>query len=258
MKNNLLEKFKNKQKTIGTFIQLQSVTAMECLGYTGLDYVIIDMEHTSLSTESTERLIAAAEASGITPLVRVGEISRSLILKTLDAGAQGLVIPAVETVEEVKELIQLAKYTPIGNRGFCPTRDAGWGYAPHAVGSMRDYMDTCNRETLLIPQCETVGCLENIEEIVALDGVDGIFVGPFDLSIAMGKPGQFDDLEVKRAFLHVLQACKSVNKMCFIFAGSPEGANKYFTDGFDSAAVGVDNGVLINAYRDMISKIKMG
>lgn len=255
LKNTVLEKFKQNKKTIGTFIQLQSITALESIGYTDLDYCIIDMEHSPISTGGTERLIAAAQTSGITPFVRVNEISRSPILKMLDAGAQGLIIPGVETVEQVKQLIRYAKFTPVGNRGYAPTRDAGWGYASHASGNIKDYMEICNRETLLIPQCETLGCLEHIEEITALDGVDGIFIGPFDLSIAMGKPAQFDDLEVKKAFARVLKACKSVNKMCFIFAGTSEAGNNYLADGFDSIAVGVDNSVLIEAYRNILAKV---
>lgn len=111
------------------------------------------------------------------------------MLRLLDVGAQGVVVPCVETVEEVRELVRYAKFAPLGNRGFCPTRDGGWGHAAHAV-SISGYMETSNRETLLLPQCETVGCLEHIEEITAMDGVDGIFVGPFDLSIALGHPGE--------------------------------------------------------------------
>lgn len=255
MKNTVLEKFKQKQKTIGTFLQLQSVTAVECIGYTGLDYCIIDMEHSSLTTESSERLIAAAQAFGITPFVRISEISRNQILKTLDAGAQGLIIPGVATIEEIKQLIKYAKYTPIGNRGYCPTRAAGWGYALHATGSIEEYTRISNRETLVLPQCETRGCLEHIEEITALDGVDGILIGPFDLSIDLGKPGQFNDLEIKGAFSRVLNACKSADKMCFIFASSAEAANKYFAEGFDSVTVGIDNSVLIEGYRSIVTKI---
>lgn len=255
MKNILLEKYKQNKKTIGTFTHMQSTTAIECLGYANIDYVIIDMEHSAIGTEGSERCIAAAQASGLTPLVRINEILRSPILKMLDAGAQGLIVPCIETVEQVKQLVQHAKFAPVGSRGFCPTRDGGWGFAPHASGSISDYMLSCNRETLLIPQCETLGCLENIEEITAIDGVDGILIGPFDLSIAMGKPAQFDDMEIKQAIARILRACKAAKKMCFIFTGSPEAANKYFEDGFDSVAIGLDTAVFINAYRDIVSKI---
>lgn len=131
------------------------------------------------------------------------------------------------------------------------------GFAPHASGSISYYMETCTRETLLIPQCETLGCLEHIEEIAALDGVDGILIGPYDLSIAMGKPGQFEAADVKQALARVLMACKVAGKMCIIFAGSSEAANKYFADGFDSVAISLDTAVYINAYRDIVANIFM-
>lgn len=255
MKNKVLEKFKQNKKTIGTFSHMQSVTAIECLGYTNMDYVIIDMEHTATGTEGAEKSIAAAQAAGLTPFVRIHEILRSPVLKMLDAGAQALVVPCVETVEQVRQLVQYAKFSPVGSRGFCPTRDGGWGFAPHASGSIESYMQTCNRETLLIPQCETLSCLQNIEEIAAIDGVDGIFVGPYDLSIAMGKPAQFDDIEFKKAVARILSACKAASKLCIIFGGSPEAANSHFEDGFDSVCMGLDTAVYINAYRDLVSKM---
>ena len=151
----------------------------------GLAYVIVDTEHSPVGIESAAAQIAAAQGAGLTALARANEISRTAVLRLLDVGAQGVVVPCVETVDEVRELIQYAKFAPLGNRGFCPTRDGGWGHASHAA-SIPAYMETCNHETLLLPQCETVGCLEHIEEITAMDGVDGIFVGPFDLSIALG------------------------------------------------------------------------
>ena len=89
------------------------------------------------------------------------------------------------TAEEVEQLVRFAKFPPLGNRGFCPTRDGLWGYDEASLAGAGTYMDRANRETLLIPQCETAGCLAHIEEIAAMEGVDGIFVGPLDLSIAL-------------------------------------------------------------------------
>lgn len=255
MKNAVLEKFKQGQKVLGTFTLLESTAAIECLGYTGLDFVVIDLEHCPVGTQSAAHYIAAAQLAGLTSFVRVNEISRSPVLKMLDAGAQGIIVPCVETVEQVKQLIQYAKYMPLGQRGFCPTRDGGWGFAEHANTSMTQYMQTCNRETLLLPQCETLGCLEHIEEIVALDGVDGILIGPFDLSIAMNKPAQFTDPQVKQAICRILSACKAAGKLSIIFAGDAQSAKNYFTEGFDSVAIGLDTIVYINAYRRMVAEV---
>ena len=162
MENAVLKKFREGRPSLGTFTAIGNPLAVESLRYTGLDYVIVDTEHTPAGIESAAAQIAAAQGAGLTALARANEISRTAVLRLLDVGAQGVVVPCVETVEEVRELVQYAKYTPLGNRGFCPTRDGGWGYAPHAA-SIPDYMETCNRETLLLPQCETAGCLERFE-----------------------------------------------------------------------------------------------
>src|SRR5690606_38252095 len=98
-------------------------------GYTDMDYVVIDMEHTPINTEGAEKLIVSARVSGTAPFIRVSESSRGSILKMLDAGAEGIIIPNIETVEQVHKLVQYAKYPPVGNRGFAPGRGAGWGFA---------------------------------------------------------------------------------------------------------------------------------
>ena len=152
------------------------ISLLKRTGRTGIDFVIIDNEHSPIEAETSARLIRAAENAGVTPLCRVREISRPAILKLLDVGTQGLIIPNVHSVQQVEDIISYARYYPIGQRGFCPSRKDGWGF--DGLGSVPDTMAHFNAETLIIPQCETVGALESIEEIAALDGVDGIFVGP--------------------------------------------------------------------------------
>ena len=191
MKNILKEKLAGGGKALGSFFEIGGETAVEGLGYTGLDYIIIDTEHGPFDVESSINLIRAAELKGLTSFVRVKDISRPAILKNLDIGAMGLVVPCVETVDEAKKLVEWAKYYPLGKRGFFYARKAGYGYEEFSK-NIQGYFDTCNRETLLLPQCETKGCLDNIEEIAALDGVDGIFIGPYDLSVGLGIPAQFD------------------------------------------------------------------
>ena len=182
MKNTLKEKLQNHQQPIGTFFELGSANVAEALGQTGLDFIIIDNEHGPFEAESTLDYVRGAQLDGVTPLARVREISRPAVLKLLDIGVHGLIVPDVHTVEQVQELIDYAKYAPVGKRGFCPTRKDCWGFAYPATESVPVNMAVNNAETLLIPQCETVGCLENIETIAAMDGVDGIFIGPFDLT----------------------------------------------------------------------------
>ena len=200
--------------------------------------------------------IMAADAAGLTPLVRINEITRSVVLQSLDYGAKGLIIPAIKTVEEVQKLVEYAKFQPVGNRGFCPTRDGGWGYDLESQQGTEVYFARCNRETLLLPQCETAECLEHIEEITAIKGVDGIFVGPFDLSIALGCPMAFESEAMKEALTRILDACRKNGKLSFIFCGSAEDAKKRAAEGFDSITMGLDALTLINAYRAMVDTFR--
>jgi len=254
MKNRFLEKYRVGEKTVGTFTHLMSEAAVEALGRTGLDYVIMDTEHSPLCPENSAQLIDAAAGAGLDPFVRVDAIARSPVLKALDAGAAGLIVPQVETVGQVRALIGWAKFAPLGERGYCPTRDGGWGCDDCYTGGMESYMEQANAFTALVPQCETRGCLESIEEIAALDGVDGIFIGPFDLSIALGKPGRFDDAEVKAAFARVLAACKANGKPCIMFTGSPDAARGYLAQGFDSITLGLDISFLIDGVQSAIDR----
>lgn len=254
MKNLLKEKMMLGEKVIGTFFELGGNTAVECLGISGLDFFIIDTEHGPFDIESSMDFIRTAELSSITPFARIKDVSRPSVLKMLDVGAKGLIVPCVENIEQVKNLVEWAKYYPLGKRGFFTARPAGYGYK-NFVQNIDNYFKVCNEETLLIPQCETIGCLENIEEIVKIDGVDGIFIGPYDLSIAMGKPSQFDDPDFLHAINRILKACKDANKFSFMYTGSNIAAKDYLAAGFNGVAVNMDASILINAYKTIINDV---
>ena len=254
MQNTLKTKLQKNEKPLGLFFDTASVSIMECLGRCGFDYVIIDNEHSPIEAESSADFIRAAENSGLTPLCRVRDSSRPAILKLLDVGAQGLIIPDVHTVEQVREIIGYAKYAPIGSRGFCPTRKDGWGF--DIPGSVPAVMEHFNAETLLIPQCETVGALNNIETIAALDGVDGIFVGPFDLSISMGIPGDFANPEFQAALDRITKACKDAGKFCMLFGGNPDAVVAGYERGFDAMAYSLDAALIIEALKEKVGAIK--
>ena len=122
--------------------------------------------------------------------MRVRDSSRAAVLHALDLGARGIIIPDVQSVEEARRLVEYAKYHPLGARGFAFSRSAKYGFLPE-LKQIGDYFTATNQRTILMPQCETAGALEHIEEIAALDGIDGIFVGPYDLSVALGAPARF-------------------------------------------------------------------
>ena len=236
MKNLLREKIMNGVKTVGTFFEAGNASVAEALALTDLDYMLIDTEHG--------------------PFVRVKDSNRNSILKMLDIGAGGLIIPQVHSIEEIKKIVEYGKYFPVGQRGVAFARGAGYGYLEHAKGDINDYFATCNRETLLIPQCETMGCLENIEEIAKVDGIDGIFVGPYDLSVAMGIPTQFDKPEFKAALERILKAVKDAGKFTIIYCADFNVANTRLKQGFDSVTVGQDVNFYIDAINAMVHSIE--
>lgn len=256
MKNSLREKILRGEKTIGSFFTLGSGSAAECLGLSGLDYLIIDTEHAPFGPTDVLEFARVAKLYGITPLARVQEISRAAILKLLDAGAMGLIIPCVNTLEEAELIVSYGKYPPLGERGVAPSAGTDFWMAEYAQQGLEYYFETCNRETLLIPQCETLGCLDNLEKIVALDGIDGIFVGPFDLSTGMGIPGQFYRSEFKDALRHIQAVCAEAGKPCIIYAASEAAVEEAFSMGYNSVAYSTDAQVLITAYRNALKGLK--
>lgn len=255
MKNRIKEMVTEGHKALGTVYELGGNIPAQCLGISGLDFFMLDTEHGPFSTESVLASIAAAMKYSVVPLVRVKDASRSSVMKMLDIGAAGVVVPCIETVEEVKRLVQYAKFFPLGSRGYAPTSAGSFGYADYSK-NMDAYFSISNQETLLLPQCETAGCLAHIEEITSMEGVDGILIGPYDLSVALGMPGHLDTQKMQRAIARILAACKASGKLSFIYTGSPETARAYFDQGFDCVLCGIDTIILIEAYRTLIKQVK--
>lgn len=248
MHNRVLEKLAQGQPALGTITHLKSPAAVEALGAAGLDYVMLDMEHCPMDWGDVQNAVTAADAAGITPFVRIADCSRSAVLHALDVGAKGIIVPCIDCVEQVKELIAYAKFRPLGARGYCMTRDGKWGCDAAYAEGLTGYMRESNEKTLLIPQCETVGCLGHIEEITALPGVDGILIGPYDLSIDMGLDGQFEHPDFRAAVAKILSACKAAGKMSMIFVGSEEDMCRRLSEGFDNILYGLDVLSLIRHY----------
>ena len=201
MKNAWKAKVESGAETIGTFINAGDELITEAGALSKMDFFLIDTEHGPFDVETTADFIRAIERHGKTAMVRVKDANRNSILKMLDVGAMALIIPQIHNKEEVEKVVEYGKYFPVGDRGVAQGRAVGFGYDECCASGLMEFFETCNRETMLLPQCETTGALAQIEEIAAMDGVDGIFIGPFDLSVSMGIPGGFD----KPEFLDALQ-----------------------------------------------------
>lgn len=245
------EKLQEKQPATGSFCHLASPAAVECLSLAGLDYIILDTEHAPYTEEAAANLIRAAQLHGTAVLVRTRDSSRSAVLHHLDSGANGLIIPDVHSVEQVRKLVEYAKFYPTGRRGFAFVRSCAYGQTP-LLEDTEHYFSASNQHALLIPQCETADALEQIADIVAIDGVDGIFIGPYDLSIDLGIPAQMTAPLLQDAITAVLDACKNQNKLAMIYANDRQMAEHYFAQGFDAVAIGTDTSILIQTYKEML------
>lgn len=254
--NKLRDMYAAGVPAVGTFLSSGNQSVMECLGYAGLDYAIIDTEHGSFDTESMMDLIRAAERVDVVPVVRIADVTHKEIQRAADCGAQAIIIPCLRDVEDFKKAVDFAKFTPIGNRGFIKGRGAGFGNLDWSSGSLEEFFSNSNERLILMPQCETVEALEHIDEIVEIEGVDAIFIGPFDLSIAMGMPGQFDDPAFKAACDKVLGACKRAGKPCYTLSMKTDQALQQIGEGYAGVAHNLDFNVLTEAYRKIVTEIK--
>ncbi len=256
MLNKLKAAIEKNKYAIGTFLGAANPSIVEILGYTGLDFVVIDTEHGPYDTMPMSDLIQAAGSRGLSPLVRIADLTHKEMQRALDNGAEAIIIPCLKEVEEFRKVVDLGKFAPLGNRGFIKGRGSGFGNEPWADVSLSEYMQNSNDKVLLLPQCETKEALENIEEIVQIDGIDGIFIGPFDLSICMGIPGQFDAPEFKDAVDRILRACRRASKLCMTFTTTPAEAKMYIEKGFDAVAISIDTIVIGQAYKALVDEIR--
>jgi len=256
MLNKLKAAIEKNKYALGTFLGVANPSVVEIMGYTGLDFVVIDTEHGPYDTMPMSDLIQAAESRGLSPLVRIADLTHKEMQRALDNGAEGIIIPCLKDVYDFRKVVDLGKFAPLGNRGFIKGRGSGFGNEPWASGAQTEYMQNSNDKVLLLPQCETKEALENIEEIVRIEGIDGIFIGPFDLSICMGIPGQFDAPEFKDAVDRILLACKQAGKLCMTFTGTPAESRMYIEKGFDAVAYSIDTIVIGQAYKSIVEEIR--
>lgn len=182
----------------GVFVGIPSPALVEMCGHAGFDFVVVDNEHGPASLETTEHMIRAAKAANVAPIVRCLEAD---ILRVLDLGASGIQIPAVNTPEQAKRIVDAARYAPVGSRGAAfSTRAAGYGFfggAAHAQAS--------NAGVAVVVMIETPQAIGNLDTILAVPGIDAAFVGPNDLSFAMGHPANWKHPEVQQAIESTLK-----------------------------------------------------
>lgn len=204
--NRLKEKLRTGQKVFGLIASIPVALTVEMIGHAGYDFVIIDMEHVMINPETVEHMIRAAEATYITTLMRVPEVDTKQILRVLDSGAQGIVIPHVESREQMEKLVQAAKYSPLGKRSLSSGRPAAFG-----KGSLVDYMKQANEQIMLVPMIESRLGVERIADILSVQGLDMVLEGAADLSQSYGMPWQTDAAVVQEGLQRVWEASRAAH-----------------------------------------------
>lgn len=247
----LKEKLNSGERVFGTMVRLQRNPAFCILAKdAGLDFVIFDCEHGIYSRETLHDMFQMARAIGLDALLRVPMLDKESISRYLDAGAMGCMVPMTETVEQAREIVRWSKYPPVGERGYAS--GIGACYYKDYLNS-EDLMRQTNDRVLSIAQIETTLGVENAEEIVAAEGIDAIIIGPNDLSISLGIPGQLMDEREADAIRKVAEACKKHGK-AFGLHG-PEALQKRFAGYINLCMLSTDVDVLRDALVDLKSKM---
>lgn len=197
-----------KKVELGTWIQINNPTVVEIIGFNGFDFVVIDMEHGNISLESLEDLMRAAQVSGMKSIVRVYENNAALIMKVLDLGPDGLMVPQVSSKSEALKVVKHAKYPPFGERGSCPCiREAN-----HWNMNWTEFMEESNKTTKLIALVEGKEGIDNFSEIAGVEGIDAYMIGPFDLSVSLGIPGQTKHSIIEEKYTEIIKIAKEKGK----------------------------------------------
>ncbi len=230
------DRIRRKELIVGSWIQLGYPQTTEIVARAGFQFVVIDMEHTSISSSELLSSIQIASLAGIAVLVRVGANDPLLIKRAMDAGADGIIVPMVETREQAERARDAIYYPPKGLRGVGLARAQGFGLDFDA------YRDRMAEETILIVQIEHRRAVDALETILDVDGVDGFLVGPYDMSGSFGKPGNFADPEVAAALSRVAEVVKNHSKPSGIHVVFPDPAllSQRISEGYRFIAYGTD------------------
>ena len=219
--NAVKTKLRNKQPVLGVLSDSADPAIAELCGLAGLDFYLIDGEHSAITAAQVPNIVRACEVSGITPLARVGSNDPKQILSFLDAGVMGIMLPGVAAVADLEAFVRAVKYPPLGNRGFGLVRANQ--YMQGAM-SQADYIELANEQLLVLPQIEDARAVENLEALCRVEGVDGFVVGPRDLAMSMGFYDGLGHNEVKKAIAGIVETVLSAGLVIGTTAATGEQA----------------------------------
>lgn len=255
MQNNktLKERLKKGEKILGTMVTtFCSPDIARILQVCGFDFFIIDCEHGSFTTREVANIIAEARGIGMPALVRIPELKREPILKFMEMGASGLLMPNTESAEQAKALVDYAKYAPLGHRGVSLSR-------PHTdflKVDGKEYMKKANEDTIMLCQIESKEGVEHIEEIMAVDGIDIGFIGPNDMTQDYGILGEFNHPDITNAFERIMKAAEDNGKYSGVHFGGLAPLMPWVERGMQMNMWNSDNGLLAEGAAAGIKQLK--
>lgn len=233
------------EKPLGIFVGLSDPAIVEILGHAGFDFCIIDTEHLPLDFGDVQNLVRAAEVVGITPLVRVSENNPKFILRVLETGAAGIMVPHVKDAADAERAVRAVKYLPRGSRSVHgAVRAADYGRVP-----LQEHLAASNVGTIVIVQIEEREAVDRIEEIVRVPDLDSLFVGPVDLSTSYGVPGQLQDPQVTASMERVVKATREAGLWAGRFMARLDEAETLLRAGIQYFVFSTDTGLLMNCCR---------
>lgn len=245
---SLRQRLLSGETVLGTFQTINSPEITELVGISGFDFVILDQEHGPLTAESSIGLSAVAENRAVEPIVRVRDNSEGEIQRALDIGA-GVEIPQIECLADAETAVDAARFAPEGERGLSPYVRAG----DYDGGA--DYTDRQNETATVIVHIEGERGIKNVDDILSVDGIDVVFLGPYDLSQSLGLTGQVRDDRVEEKMETVCEKAADADTVIGTYADDAEMAQRWIDAGAQYVAVSVDGPVVRNAFEDLRSNI---
>jgi len=250
--NSLRKKLDSQDFVIGTFLEIPSAPLVELLGLAGFDFVVVDREHGPIDWSATENLIRAGVSTGISVMVRPPNCEPSAMSQPLDWGAAGIQVPQIASVEMAQLVVRSSKYHPLGMRGLQPYVRAA-SYRSYHTG---EYLTTANQESVLVAQVEGVEGIHNLDSILQVEGLDIAFIGPYDLSQALGIPAQVRHARVKEAMAGAVELAQKTGKRIGTYCDDVETALEYRKLGISYLTVSLDANIFLLGARSVVSKLR--
>ncbi len=246
MAKNFKSMLREKEHLFGSFLQLPSLEVAEIFSYSGFEFLIIDNEHSVIDATISQNMLRAIDAAGSCALIRVADCTETAIMKALDTGVSAIVCPGITNAQMAREVIWYSKYAPLGMRGACP------GVRANRFGEGGiSYYNRANQETAVVMLLEGKEAIEGIDEILDIEGIDAVFLGPVDMSMSLGVPGDAEHPKVEKAIRTIVGKAQRKHIATGMLCMNLESTKRWLDAGINIMAYSIDNLII----RDAVSSI---